>query len=131
MRATFDLSDSEIEIGLGIHGEPGVSRSKIKSADEIVDAMMDRIISDQPLLSGDEVVLLINDLGSMTNIEIFIINRRVSKILRQKNIQIAKTLTGKYCTSMNMKGFSISLLKLDSELKKFFFMPCESLALSM
>jgi len=126
---TFDLPDDEIEIGLGLHGEQGVSRSKLLPADVVTDQMLERILSDLPYVEGDEVCLLINNLGSTTMTELLIINRRVHEVLNQSGITIHDTLIGAFCTSQEMAGFSISLMKLDDELKKYYDMPVESFAL--
>ncbi len=124
---TFELGDDEIEIGMGLHGEPGVSREKMTNADAIVEKMMEKIISDLPFKSGDEVCLLVNDLGSTTLMELLIVNRKVAQILRDKNIKTHDTLLGSYCTCQEMAGFSITLMKLDDELKKYYDMPASSI----
>jgi dihydroxyacetone kinase-like protein len=128
--STFDLPDDEIEIGLGLHGEPGVSRSKMMTADAVTDQMLDRILADLPFLAGDEVCLLINNLGSTTMTELLIINRRVHEVLNGKGLKIFDTLMGAYCTSQEMAGFSITLMKLDEELKKYYCLPVESFGLT-
>jgi dihydroxyacetone kinase-like protein len=127
---TFDLPDDEIEIGMGLHGEPGVSREKMLPADALVEKMMDRILSDLPFRSGDQVCLLINDLGATTMMELLIVNRKVNEILGEKRITIYDTLIGSFCTSQEMVGFSITLMKLDDELKKYYDMPASSFALT-
>lgn len=124
---TFELPDNEIEIGMGLHGEPGVSREKLLPADALVEKMMDKILVDLPFQSGDEVALLINDLGSTTMMELLIVNRKVRQILREKNIAVHDTVIGSYCTCQEMAGFSITLMKLDEELKKYYDMPVSSL----
>jgi dihydroxyacetone kinase-like protein len=124
---TFELPPDEIEIGMGLHGEPGVSRAKLLPADQLVDQMMERILADLPFRAGDEVVLLINDLGSTTMMELLIANRRAARILRERGITVHDTLIGSYCTCQEMAGFSISLLKLDDELKRYYDMPARSL----
>jgi dihydroxyacetone kinase-like protein len=123
---TFELPDDEIEIGMGVHGEPGVSREKLLPADLLVDKMMAKILSDLPFSSGDEVALLINNLGSTTMMELLIVNRRVRKILRDKNIRVYDTVVGSYVTCQEMAGFSITLLKMDNELKKYYDLPARS-----
>ena len=120
---TFELGDDEIEIGMGIHGEPGVERKKILPADTLVSEMMDKILMDMPLSENDKVCLLVNNLGSTTMMELLIINRRIRAILREKNIHVHDTLVGSYCTSLEMAGFSISLMKLDKELQKYYDTP--------
>ena len=123
---TFELPDDEIEIGMGLHGEPGVSREKLLSADPLVEKMMGKILPDLPLTGGDEVALLVNDLGSTTMMELLIVNRRVRQILRDKDIRVHDTVVGSYCTCQEMAGFSITLLKLDDELKKYYDLPASS-----
>lgn len=124
---TFELPEDEIEIGMGLHGEPGVSREKLLPADPLVDKMMAKIIPDLPFSAGDEVALLVNDLGSTTMMELLIVNRRVRQILRHKGIRVHDTVVGSYCTCQEMAGFSITLLKLDDELKKYYDLPARSL----
>ncbi len=126
--ATFDIGADEIEIGMGLHGEPGIKRIKIKKADEITEDMMKLLLADLPFKSGNEVAVLINDLGATTYMELYIVNRKVNQILKGMNISIYKTVTGKYSTSMDMEGFSISLIKLDKELKQYLDMNAVSLA---
>lgn len=125
---TFELPDDQIEIGMGLHGEAGVSRQKMAPADEIVRQMMDRILPDLPFRSGDEVCLLINNLGASTMMELLIVNRMAHRILKGQGIAVHDTLIGGYCTSQEMAGFSITLMKLDDELKRCYDMPAASLA---
>ncbi len=125
---TFELADDEIEIGMGIHGEPGVLRKKILPADELVSEMMDTILSDLPFAPGDKVCLLVNNLGGSTTMELLIINRKVRAILAEKGIEVHDTMLGAYCTSLEMAGFSISLLRLDDELRKYYDLPADSAA---
>ena len=123
---TFELPDDEIEIGMGLHGEAGVSRGKMLPADLLVENMMARILADLPFGSGDEVCLLINDLGATTMMELLIVNRRVRQILRDRDIEVHDTTIGSFCTSQEMAGFSISLMKLDDELRRYYDMPASS-----
>ena len=120
---TFEIGDDEIEIGMGIHGEPGVERIKMLPADELVTHMVNAILVDMPLLETDKVCLLVNNLGASTLMELFIINRKVHSILKENNIQVHDTLVGSYCTSLEMAGFSISMMKLDDELKTYYDAP--------
>jgi dihydroxyacetone kinase-like protein len=124
---TFELPEDEIEIGMGLHGEPGVSREKLLPADPLVEKMMGKILQDLPFAGGDEVALLVNDLGSTTMMELLIVNRRVRQILRDKGIRVHDTVIGSYCTCQEMAGLSITLLKLDEELKKYYDLPARSL----
>jgi dihydroxyacetone kinase-like protein len=123
---TFELGADEIEIGMGLHGEAGVSREKLLPADPLVEKMMQRILQDLPFRSGDEVCLLINDLGSTTMMELLIVNRKVRQILDAAGIKVYDTVMGSFCTCQEMAGFSISLLKLDAELKRYYDLPARS-----
>lgn len=123
---TFDLGADEIEIGMGLHGEAGVSRGKMLPADSLVEKMMQRILQDLPFRSGDEVCLLINNLGSTTMMELLIVNRKVRQILDAAGIKVYDTVMGSFCTCQEMAGFSISLLKLDAELKRYYDLPAHS-----
>ena len=125
---TFELPDDEIEIGMGLHGEPGVLRKKMTPADPLVAEMMERLISDLPFKEGDEVCLGINNLGATTLMELWIVNRKIRMILREKRIAVYDTVIGSFCTCQEMAGFSISLMKLAPELKKYYDLPASSLA---
>ncbi len=125
-KPTFTLGEDEIEFGMGIHGEPGVKRTQMMSADELTDEMLDLLINDMELTEKDEVCVLINGLGSTTLLELFIVNRRVSEILNQKGIEIFDTDVNSYCTTQEMGGFSITLMKLDKELRKYYEAPAYS-----
>jgi dihydroxyacetone kinase-like protein len=125
-KPTFELGDDEIEIGMGAHGEKGVKRQKMSSADDIVNQMMAPILGDLPFTRGDEVALLINNLGATTMFELLIANRRVRQILDERGIAVYRTLAGSYLTSQEMAGFSISLMKLDEELKHYLNLPSAS-----
>lgn len=114
----FILADDEVEIGLGIHGEPGVSKEKLKSADEHTQELMDKILEDIKIEKGEEVAVMVNGLGATPLMELYIVNRKVAQILKAKDIKIANTYVGNFMTSLEMPGFSISILKLDDELKK-------------
>lgn len=116
-KANFTLGDDEVEIGMGIHGEPGTHREKISSADQIAEYLVSKILSDISIVTGDEVSVLINGLGSTPNMELYIVNKKVNEILKDKGINIHKTFIGEFMTSLEMAGCSISILKLDDELK--------------
>ncbi|MDR7814176.1 dihydroxyacetone kinase subunit DhaK [Lacrimispora sp.] len=113
----FTLSDDEMEIGIGIHGEPGTHREPVKKADEIVDMLLSQILEDIDY-AGSEVAVMINGAGGTPLMELYIINNRVSDVLAKKGIRIHKTFVGEYMTSIEMQGFSISLLRLDDEMKQ-------------
>jgi dihydroxyacetone kinase, dhaK subunit len=113
----FELADNEMEIGIGIHGEPGTHREQIKPADEVVDLLLSHILADIDY-TGKEVAVLINGAGGTPLMELFIINNRVSDVLKEKGIKVYRTFVGEFMTSIEMQGFSISLLRLDDEMKK-------------
>ncbi|EXG86393.1 dihydroxyacetone kinase DhaK subunit [Clostridium sp. ASBs410] len=113
----FTLSDDEMEIGIGIHGEPGTHKEPVKKADEIVDMLLSQILEDIDY-AGSEVAVMINGAGGTPLMELYIINNRVSDVLAEKGIRIHKTFVGEYMTSIEMQGFSITLLRLDDEMKQ-------------
>ena len=118
-RASFELEEDEVEMGLGIHGEPGTHKEKLKTADEHVEYMLNKILEEQKLNEKDKVAVLINGLGATPLMELYIVNRKVSNMLEERKIVIAETLVGNYMTSLEMPGFSITILKLDTELEKY------------
>lgn len=116
-KESFNLSEDDMEIGVGIHGEPGVKQEKIKSADEISKELLDHILDDYENLDGD-FVLMVNGMGQTTEMELFIVNNFASDYLNEKNINIKKTFLGNFMTSMDMAGFSLTLFKVDDEILK-------------
>ena len=118
-KESFHLEEDEIEMGLGIHGEPGIHKEKLKTADEHVDYMMEKLLSEQKFSENEKTAVLINGLGATPLMELYIINRKVSEILKNKKVEISETIVGNYMTSLEMPGFSITLLKLDEELEKY------------
>ncbi|SHK20116.1 dihydroxyacetone kinase DhaK subunit [Geosporobacter subterraneus DSM 17957] len=116
-KPSFELAENEMEMGLGIHGEPGTFRDVIKPADEIVEHLVDKILADIDY-NGSEVAVMINGLGGTPLMELYIMNRKVSSMLEEKGIKVYKTLVGNYMTSLEMAGGSVSILKLDDELKE-------------
>ena len=117
-KLSFELPEDEVEIGLGIHGEPGTHREKMQDANAHVDYLLDKILKESELSENDEVAVLVNGLGETTLIELYIINNRVSEVLANKNIKVYDTIVGNYMTSLDMGGFSITLVKLDDEMKE-------------
>lgn len=112
----FELAEDEMEVGIGIHGEPGTHREKILTADEITDKLLAQILADIDY-TGSEVAVMINSSGATPLMELFIINNRVADVLAEKGVKVYKTFVGEFMTSIEMAGFSISLLKLDDQLK--------------
>ncbi len=127
-KSSFDLADDEIEVGLGIHGEPGTHREKFQNADVHVDHILDKILEESNI-QNEKVAVLINGLGETTLIELFIVSNRVSNVLKEKNIHVEKTLVGNYMTSLDMGGFSISILKLDEESERLLKSKSDTIAL--
>ncbi len=112
----FDLGDDEIEIGVGIHGEPGRRRGKIVSANEIVDILLDAIVPDLPYESGDRVALMINGLGGTPISELYLLYGIAAEKLTAKGINVTRSYVGEYCTSLEMAGASLTLVQLDDEI---------------
>ncbi len=128
-KATFTIDEDEMEIGLGIHGEPGVKKTKIKPAADIARNLVESVVMDLPFEAGDETALLINGLGATPLMELYILNKSVQEFCKGKDIKIYKTYVGEYMTSLEMAGASVSMLKLDDELKELLDEPADSLVL--
>ena len=125
-KPTFTIGDDEMEIGMGIHGEPGVRRGPLEPADKIAEALTEAIVKDLPFVKGDEVSVLVNGLGATPQEELYIVYRKVHELLTARGIKIHRPYVGEYATSMEMAGFSLTLLKLDSELKRLLDAPAHS-----
>jgi dihydroxyacetone kinase-like protein len=123
-KPTFDLGTGEMEMGMGIHGEPGIWRDSLKRADAIVDEMLERLLADRPLAAGDRVSLLVNSLGATPPEELYIMYRRARARLVEVGAQIVMPLVGRYATSMEMTGASLTLCRLDDELERLLQSPC-------
>lgn len=117
---TFELPEDEIEFGMGIHGEPGVERTKMKNAEDLTNKMLEKLFSEADLEENEEVCVLVNGLGSTTLLELMIINKHIHKAFEEKNIKIYDSDVNSYCTTQEMAGASISVLKLDDELKDLY-----------
>ena len=124
----FELADDEIEIGIGIHGEPGTHRDKIASADEIAKTLLDKILADIDY-KGREVVVMVNGMGATPLMELYIINNFVQDYLKTAGVKVYDTMVGNYMTSIEMAGFSLTLLRLDDELKELYDAPADTPAL--
>lgn len=125
-KPTFQIGENEMEIGMGIHGEPGIQRGPLKTADEVVESMLRPILADLPYQKGDEVSVLINGLGATPKEELYVMYRKVDEILKAEGICVYHAYIGEFATSMEMAGASISLLKLDDELKYFLAKPANT-----
>jgi dihydroxyacetone kinase-like protein len=121
----FEISDGEMEVGVGIHGEPGRRRDKLKSADAIVDEMFDAVSGDLPFKQGDRVAVMVNGLGGTPPAELYVLYRRVAQRCKQAGFTIARNYIGEYCTSLEMAGASLTLLRLDDELERLLAAPAE------
>ena len=122
-KPTFDIGEDEMEIGVGIHGEPGRTRTKLASADDIAEMLMIPILEDLPFRSGDRVLAFVNGMGGTPLIELYVVYNAVNRILKGRGITIARNLVGSYITSLEMAGCSISLLRLDDEMVRFWDAP--------
>ncbi|HEX4769120.1 MAG TPA: bifunctional sugar-binding transcriptional regulator/dihydroxyacetone kinase subunit DhaK [Lichenihabitans sp.] len=125
LKHNFELGEDEMEIGMGIHGEPGISREPVKMADAVVDDIMDRLLAEMPASRGSKVAVLVNSLGSTPLMELYVLNRRVHQRLEARNIGVHATWVGSYCTSLEMAGASITLILLDDELTPLLDRPCD------
>ncbi len=125
-KPTFDLPEDEMEIGIGIHGEPGRVRMPLKSADEIVEMLMEPIITDIPYKAGDEVLLFVNGMGGTPLIELYIVYRKAHEIATKHGLKVVRNLVGPYITSLEMAGTSITMLKMDEDMLKLWDAPVKT-----
>jgi dihydroxyacetone kinase-like protein len=121
----FELGDDEMEMGVGIHGEPGRRREKLADANAIVDELLGAVVSDLPYQSGDDVALMLNGLGGTPISELYILYGRAHQQLTEQGINVTRSYVGEYCTSLDMAGASVTLVKLDDELNELFDAPAE------
>jgi dihydroxyacetone kinase-like protein len=128
-KPTFDIGDDEMEIGIGIHGEPGRERRKLASADEITEALAMPVLDDLPFQSGDRVLAFVNGMGGTPLLELYVVYRKLAEILDGRGVTIARSLVGNYITSLEMAGCSITLLKFDDDLIRLWDAPVNTPAL--
>ena len=126
-RPGFELADDEMEIGIGIHGEPGTHREKLRSANEIAKMLVDEILSDLDY-KGRDVVVMVNGMGGTPLMELYIVNNFVQDYLKEQGVHVYDTMVGNYMTSIEMAGFSLTLLRLDDEMKALYDAPADTLA---
>ena len=122
-KPTFEIADDEMEIGVGIHGEPGRSRMKLATADEITEMLATPILDDLPFQRGDNVLAFVNGLGGTPLVELYIVYNKLAKMCAERGVTITRNLVGNYITSLEMAGCSITLLRLDDELTKYWDAP--------
>ena len=115
----FEIGEDEMEVGMGIHGEPGIVRKKIEPADSVVDEILEHILPDMKLEAGEEVSVLVNGLGALPVMDLYIVYRRVHDVLTEMGVKVHKSMVGNYATSMDMIGMSVTLTRLDEELKGY------------
>ncbi|MBP0617508.1 bifunctional sugar-binding transcriptional regulator/dihydroxyacetone kinase subunit DhaK [Jiella mangrovi] len=125
LRHNFEIGPGEMEIGMGIHGEPGVTREPLGTADDVADDILERIFAELDAPEGSTVAVLVNSLGSTPLMELYVINRRVAERLERKGISVHATWVGLYCSSLEMAGMSITLIHLDDELTELLDHPCD------
>ena len=128
-KPTFDIGDDEMEIGIGIHGEPGRERRKLASADEITEALLTPILDDLPFSSGERVLAFVNGMGGTPLVELYVVYNKVAQLCRDRGLTIERNLVGSYITSLEMAGCSITLLRLDDELTRLWDAPVHTPAL--
>ena len=125
LKHNFELGPEEMEFGLGIHGEPGIERGPLQSADDVADVLLDRILAEMQPSAGDQVAVLVNSLGSTSLMELYVLNRRVKQRLDDLKVTVHACWVGNYCTSLEMAGASLTLQRLDGELQDMLDHPCD------
>ncbi|MBN4650653.1 dihydroxyacetone kinase subunit DhaK [Corynebacterium diphtheriae] len=128
-KPSFDLGDSEVEIGIGIHGEPGRRREPMSSADTITDQLLDPVVEDLGLCAGERVIALVNGMGGTPSSELYIVYRRMAERLGQLGVVVERSLVGNYVTSLDMQGASVTLMRVSDELLELFDAPVNTVAL--
>lgn len=125
-KASFHVGENQIEVGMGIHGEPGIEVREMMTADEVAQTLLDKIVADMPLANGDEVSVMINGLGATPLEELLIVYRKVALLLQDRGISIHMPHIGEFATSMEMAGLSLTVMKLDAELKELLRAPAST-----
>ena len=125
----FEIKDGTMEVGIGHHGEPGIEVCPLETAQQMAKRMTDIVLPDYPFEAGDEVVVLVSGLGATPVMELYVLYNEVEKILTEKGIRIYKPMVGNYFTSLDMMGATLTVMKLDEELKELIDMPVYSMGL--
>ncbi|MEI2277539.1 dihydroxyacetone kinase subunit DhaK [Paenarthrobacter ilicis] len=126
---SFELADDEIEIGIGIHGEPGRHKIPMEGADAITDRLLEPVLEDLAVASGDKVLLFVNGMGGTPQSELYIVYRRAAQVLAERGVTVERSLVGNYVTSLEMQGCSVSVLRLDDEMTRLWDAPVHTAAL--
>lgn len=126
----FEIKPGTMEVGIGHHGEPGIMVTELESAAQMAQRMVDVVVPDYPFVEGDEVVVLVSGLGATPVMELYVLYDEIDKILQSKGIKTHKAYVGNYFTSLEMMGATLTMMKLDDELKELIDMPCESMGLT-
>ncbi len=129
-KPNFTIEDGTMEVGIGHHGEPGIKVEKLKTADGMAEEAVNTILPDKPFISGDEVAIIVSGLGATPVMELYIFYNKVEELLKEKGIKVYHQYVGNYFTSLEMVGVTLSIMKLDSELKELLDMECESMGLT-
>lgn len=122
----FELADDEVEMGVGIHGEPGIETRKLSSANEVALELTEKVLPELELKGSDEVAVMVNGMGATPEMELYVLNRKVQAILSEKGVKVHETFIGEYMTSLEMAGCSLTVLKLDDELKELLDAPSKA-----
>ncbi|MEM4781976.1 MAG: dihydroxyacetone kinase subunit DhaK, partial [Halalkalicoccus sp.] len=128
---TFDLGEDEIELGIGIHGEPGVERAEVMSADAVAEHLTERVLADLDLDSGARIATIVNGMGATPMMELYVLNRRVQGLLDERGFDVGEAWVGDYMTSLDMAGCSVTVLELDEELEELLAAPADTPALTV
>ena len=128
---TFDLPDDEIELGIGIHGEPGVERAEVMKADSVAEHLTERVLEDLEIEEGREVATIVNGMGATPQMELYVVNRRLQEVLDERGLDAVERWVGDYMTSLDMAGCSITVLELDDELRELLAAPADTPALTV
>lgn len=125
----FEIKDGTMEVGIGHHGEPGIEVCDLEPADKMAKRMVDVVLPDYPFVSGDEVVVLVSGLGATPVMELYVLYNEIEKLISAQNIKIYKSYVGNYFTSLEMMGATLTVMKLDDELKELMDLDCNTMGL--
>lgn len=124
----FDIDENEMELGIGIHGEPGMETIEMTSADDVAERLVEEVLPELELKDGDEAAVMVNGMGATPLMELYILNNRIHDLLKEKGVKTELTLVGNYMTALEMAGASLTVLKLTEELKELVRKPCQTIA---